>query len=153
MPDFAIQGIDRIEIIAWDSLVVAEWYERVLGFETILESGTGSQAREVFVSNKKKTVVLVIRDGNVHEAGNVHEDGNILEAGNIDRIVFKTSGAGFVDFVKHLDELDLFCMDIKVTKEDIVDYRNAYSLYFEDPDGNKLALSSYDYDYITVALK
>ena len=49
--------------------------------------------------------------------------------------------------------MDLFCLKDKVTRADVVDHDLSYSLYFDDPDGNKLEITSYDHDYIKAAIK
>jgi catechol-2,3-dioxygenase len=63
-------------------------------------------------------------------------------------MVFRTTGEKFVDFLKHLDDLELFFIRDKVTKDNVVDHDISFSIYFDDPDGNKLELTSYDYDFV-----
>ena len=68
--------------------------------------------------------------------------------GSINRMVFRTTGDRFMDFLNRVDDMDLFFLKEKVTKEQVVDHDLSYSLYFDDPDGNKLELTCYDHDYL-----
>ena len=140
MPDF-IQGVDHIEMFVSDRAEAARWYEKIFGFGPIQELDEWSKIGPLFVGNREKTAVLAMMDGTKDNDG------------SINRVAFRTSGVGFVDFVKRLNDMDLFCLKEKVTKASVVDHDLAYSLYFDDPDGNKLELTSYDHDYVKVGLK
>ncbi len=141
MPDFAIQGVDHIEMFVSDRLKAAKWYEKIFGFRPIQELDAWSRTGPLFVGNREKTVVLAMMDGTRDSDG------------SINRVAFRTTGAGFTDFVKSLGEMGLFCLKDKVTRADVVDHDLSYSLYFDDPDGNKLEITSYDHDYIKAAIK
>ena len=55
-------------------------------------------------------------------------------------MAFRTSGEKFMDFLNRIDDMELFFLQEKVTKEQVVDHNLSYSIYFDDPDGNKLEL-------------
>ena len=71
-----------------------------------------------------------------------------INDGSINRIAFRTSGEKFMDFLNRIDDMELFFLQEKVTKEQVVDRDLSYSIYFDDPDGNKLELTCYNHDYL-----
>ena len=73
--------------------------------------------------------------------------------GSINRMAFRTSGEKFMDFLNRIDNMELFFLQEKVTKEQVVDHDLSYSIYFDDPDGNKLELTCYDHDYLKSKIK
>ena len=75
-------------------------------------------------------------------------NGKKANDGSINRIAFRTTGERFVDFLNRVDDMELFFIQEKVTKEQVVDHDLSYSIYFDDPDGDKLELTCYDYDYL-----
>ena len=68
-------------------------------------------------------------------------------------MAFRTTGEKFINFLDKIDSLDLFFLEEKVTKEQVVNHDLSYSIYFDDPDGNKLELTSYDHDYLKSKIK
>ena len=44
--------------------------------------------------------------------------------------------------------MKLFLLQEKVTKDKVVDHDISFSIYFDDPDGNKLELTCYEYEYV-----
>jgi catechol 2,3-dioxygenase-like lactoylglutathione lyase family enzyme len=98
------------------------------------------------------TVLLVTAAGDTRIA--LFRDRGTGEGNSGDHtIAFRISGEGFVAFVEHLPELR-----IPVDKErllssgDIVDHGLAWSIYFRDPDGNRIELTTYDHDAVSRAL-
>lgn len=65
--------------------------------------------------------------------------------GSINRMAFRATGEKFMNFLNRLDSMELFFLKEKVTKEQVVDHDLSFSIYFDDPDGNKLELTCYDY--------
>ena len=90
----------------------------------------------LFIGNGDKSVKLALINGTKNSDG------------SINRIAFRTSGEKFIDFITSLDSVEVYFLKHRVTQENLVDHNLSYSIYFDDPDGNKLELTCYDYDFV-----
>jgi catechol-2,3-dioxygenase len=69
------------------------------------------------------------------------------------RVAFRTDADGFLTLFDRLERLDLTDRDgTQVTPSDAVDHDLSYSVYFTDPDGNRLEVTTPDRDAVTEAL-
>ena len=136
LTNFSIEDIDHIEMFVSDRKKTAKWYEDLFGLEPIKELEMWSKIGPLFVGNRDRSVTLAMMDGKKENDG------------SINRIAFRTTGEKFIDFLNRVDDLNLFFSKEKVTKEQVVDHDLSYSIYFDDPDGNKLELTCYDHDYL-----
>ena len=141
MTDFSIQDVDHIEMFVSDREKAAKWYGEIFGLKPIQELEIWSKIGPLFIGNGDKEVILALMNGNKENDG------------SINRLAFRTTGEKFLDFLTRLDDMGLFFMKEKVTKEQVVDHDLSYSLYFDDPDGNKLELTCYDHDYLKPKIK
>lgn len=145
-PDSAVTGVDHVELYVteWDE--AAEWYERVLGltpepsFATWWETGAGPLMLAVDDTTK---LALFERDSATRgEDVSPH------------RVAFQTDADGFCSFLDRLETLVLTDRHGNmVTSSDVVDHDLAYSLYFTDPDGNWLELTTNEYDTVAARLE
>ena len=94
----------------------------------------------LFIGNKGKTVKLALINGTKDNDG------------SINRMAFSASGENFVSFINNLNEVKVYFLKHRVTKKDLVDHDLSYSIYFDDPDGNKLELTCYEYDYVKLRI-
>ena len=63
------------------------------------------------------------------------------------RVAFRVTGGGFVEFLRRLPELRLTnSTGQPVATDSVVDHQQAYSIYFDDPWGHLLEVTTYDYD-------
>ena len=62
------------------------------------------------------------------------------------RVAFRVTGGGFAEFLRRLPELALTNSQQPVAAGSVVDHQQAYSLYFDDPWGHLLEVTTYDYD-------
>jgi hypothetical protein len=66
---------------------------------------------------------------------------------------FGSRARHFSAFLDALDDLQLQSVQGRVlTRSDLVDHQVSWSLYFLDPDGNRLELTSYDHGDIAQAI-
>ena len=57
------------------------------------------------------------------------------------------TGSGFAEFLRRLPELALTnSRGQPVTTDSVVDHQQAYSIYFDDPWGHLLEVTTYEYD-------
>lgn len=143
--DSVITGVDHVELYVTDWDDAAGWYERVLGvgadpsFEEWWETASGPLVLSVGDTTK---LALFERESAVRgEAVSPH------------RVAFETDADGFLSFIDRLERLDLTDRNgDPVTPEDVVDHDLSYSLYFTDPDGNALELTTNDYSAVAPRL-
>jgi catechol 2,3-dioxygenase-like lactoylglutathione lyase family enzyme len=136
LTDFSIDDIDHIEMFVADRLKTTKWYESVFGLRPLQELDMWSKTGPLFIGNKERTVTLALMNGTRENNG------------SINRMAFRTTGEKFVDFLNRINDMELFFLKDKVTKDNVVDHDISFSIYFDDPDGNKLELTSYDYDFV-----
>lgn len=137
-----VSRIDHVHLEVSDRETAANWYKRVLGLTKhpdlatwaddpmgplILEAGDGQPALSLFARDFK-------------------------DASRDATIAFRLDGNGFLDFCSALGILDLRNrLGEQVTRANIVDHEVSWSIYFLDPDQNRLEVTTYDYDAIAKA--
>ncbi len=136
MTGFSIEDIDHIEMFVADREKAAKWYEEIFGLLPLKELEMWSKIGPLFIGNKDRSVTLAIMNGTKENDG------------SINRMAFRTSGEKFIDFLNRVDSLELFFLKDRVTKDKVVDHDLSYSIYFDDPDGNKLELTCYDHNFV-----
>lgn len=141
MTDFSIEDIDHIEMFVSDREKAAKWYEGIFGLKPIKELDAWTKIGPLFIGTEDRSITLALMNGKKENDG------------SINRMAFRTTGEKFINFLDKVDSLDLFFLEEKVTKEQVVDHDLSYSIYFDDHDGNKLELTSYDHDYLKSKIK
>ena len=138
MSGFSVDAVDHIELYVEDQEKSVKWYDEIFGFEIIkeLEFWSKSEDGPLFVGNKENNIKLALFKG------------TRVNDGSIRRVAFRVSGKGFLSFLDKLKNSPVFSFGKKITKDNVVDHEISYSIYFNDPDGNKLELTSYDYDLL-----
>ena len=69
------------------------------------------------------------------------------------RVAFRVDGAGFLAFLKRVGALRLKTGDGGfLSADDYVDHQESWSIYFNDPYGNRFEITSYDYEAIKQSL-
>ena len=69
------------------------------------------------------------------------------------RVAFRVSGAAFLEFLDRLDDVPVVSSGgSTVTAGDTVDRDVCWSIYFADPYGNRLEITTYDYAEVAAAL-
>lgn len=135
--------IDHVYLEVSDRETAAKWYERVLGLKKhsaletwaddpmgplILEGGDGQPALSLFARDFK----------------NVSRDTTVA---------FRVNSSCFLEFCNDLETLNLRNKsDEQVVRADVVDHDFSWSIYFLDPDQNRLEVTTYDYDAIAESL-
>ena len=135
MTDFSIEDIDHIEMFVSDREKAAKWYKGIFGLKSIKELDVWTKIGPLLIGTEDRSVTLDLMNGKKENDG------------SINRMAFRTTGEKFINFLDKIDSLDLFFLEERVTKEQVVNHDLSYSIYFDDPDGNKLELTSYDHDY------
>jgi catechol 2,3-dioxygenase-like lactoylglutathione lyase family enzyme len=144
---FRVHGIDHVELFVPDRREAAEWYGRVLGLEVMrafefwAEPGGGP----LIISPDGGRTKLALFEGTPASRA--------TQTAGIHRIAFGVDAAGFLAFLDRLESLDLqTARGRRVTPADVVDHARAFSIYFTDPWGTPLEVTSYDHEPIRAAV-
>jgi catechol 2,3-dioxygenase-like lactoylglutathione lyase family enzyme len=144
-PTFRVQQIDHVELFVPDRYQAAQWYERVLGLQIVREcEAWAADGGPLMISSDDGNTKLALFEGQPAPAP---------PNAAFRRVAFKVTGHGFGEFLSRLPELAL--VDARrrpVTAEAVVDHQRAYSIYFCDPHGHLLEVTTYDYDVVSALL-
>ena len=125
--------IDHIELFVPDRYKAAEWYAEVLNFEIVGElSGWADEGGPLMISNDGGNTKIALFEGN--------SQGEDIVQGFI-RLAFRLNAVEFKVFINSSGNW----RDNPLTEREIKDHRKAISVYFTDPYGNLLEVTTYDY--------
>lgn len=143
---FRVEGIDHVELLVSNRQRAIDWYGEVFGLEMLDEfvRWVDTNGPVVLSSDDGETKLAVFE---VEEDAARRSDEST--GSRFRRVAFGVSGDGFLTFLDRCDELELFDDDGALLEElQVVDHELAFSTYFCDPFGNRLELTTYDYDQI-----
>lgn len=136
---FRVDQIDHAELIVSSRIEAARWYQRVLGLEIVCEFqrwaddphgplmiGTAAAGTKIALF-EKPIVQSRITTG-------------------FQLLAFRVDGRRFLDFLSNLEDLAVLDREGNpVTRGDAKDHHLAFSIYFCDPWGNALEITTYDH--------
>jgi catechol 2,3-dioxygenase-like lactoylglutathione lyase family enzyme len=131
-----ITQIDHVELEVPDRYAAARWYRTVLGFEICREFEPWAEATRgpLMISTDGGETKLALFEG---------QPQGVERPIGIRRIAFRIGGD---DFIRLIEELDTLKGDDAVDRSEIVDHGKSFSVYFNDPYGNRLEVTTYDYE-------
>ena len=137
---FRVEQIDHVELFVPDRREAAAWYRRVLGLEAVAEYESWSEDPQgpLMISSDGGSTKLALFRG-VPQASR--------PTAGFHLVAFRVSALAFAQFVERVSELQL--MDHRgrhVAPGLVVDHGKAYSIYFSDPFGHRLELTTYEYN-------
>jgi catechol 2,3-dioxygenase-like lactoylglutathione lyase family enzyme len=136
---FKVLQIDHVELFVPDRYDAARWYERVLGLQVV--PGFEPWAVEggpLMISSDGGSTKLALFEGDPTPS---------VPTAAFRRVAFRVNAGGFAEFIRRLPDLALTdSRQRPVTADAVVDHRQAYSIYFDDPYGHLLEVTTYDYD-------
>ena len=142
---FRVSQIDHVELFVPDRYEAARWYERVLGLRIVPEFefwavGGGP----LMISSEEGGTKLALFQGQPTPAP---------QTASFGRVAFRVTARGFDEFLRRLPELGLTdSKDQPLTRKSVVDHQQAYSIYFADPFGHRLEITTYEYAETAAAL-
>jgi catechol 2,3-dioxygenase-like lactoylglutathione lyase family enzyme len=130
--------IDHVELFVPDRYAAAQWYERALGL-TILreyESWASDPRGPLMISGDSGATKLALFQG----APPPHPDSGFR------RVAFRLDGSRFAETIRRLGELHVHDSQGRpVSPAAVVDHGKAFSVYFSDPYGHQLEVTTYDH--------
>jgi catechol 2,3-dioxygenase-like lactoylglutathione lyase family enzyme len=147
MKPFRVSQVDHVELFVPDRYEAAEWYRRTLGLEIVVgyEAWASDPRGPLMISSDDGGTKLALFTGQPQQSG---------PATGWHLVAFRVDADGFVEFVKRLPDQRL--VDDRrqpVTADSVVDHQQAYSVYFSDPYGHRLEVTTYDYEATRAALE
>jgi catechol 2,3-dioxygenase-like lactoylglutathione lyase family enzyme len=146
--------IDHVELFVPDREEAAAWYGQVLGLEPVREyrQWADDPRGPLMISSDGGRTKLALFTGQPRGSRQQQQAGEEPTAG-FHRVAFSVTADGFVRCLKHLEAL--MVRDARggiVTRASVVDHEQAYSVYFCDPYGHRLEITTYDYAAARTAL-
>ena len=143
---FRVSQIDHVELYVPDRYAAAAWYERVLGLTVLRDF-------EVWAKDPGGPLMISSDDGNTKLALFEGEPQGSRKPAGFSLVAFRVDGTVFVEFLKRLAEVTVVNRrGTRVMGQHVVDHEKAYSIYFCDPHGHSLEVTTYDYDAVTQLL-
>jgi len=141
MPEktFQVDQIDHVELFVPDRYEAARWYERVLGLKVLSEYEHWAQpdGGPLMISTLRSETKLALFAGKPR---------GTRETAGFHRVAFRVDGQGFLRFLDRLQEVAVFDEQGKqLTASAIVDHGRAFSIYFQDPYGHRLEITTYEH--------
>lgn len=131
-------SVDHIHVFVSDRYDAAKWYERVLGLKIVAEHedwAAGNGPLTISGDGGSSGIALFARPSE--------------KSANQSTVAFGVSGEEFTTFIESLQDLGLSGLKgAKVHAGAVVDHGSAWSIYFFDPDGNPIELTTYEYDLV-----
>ena len=140
MPPPARLVIDHVELFVPDRYEAAAWYQRVLGLEILKDFE--------FWARGPKGPLMISADGGVTKlALFTGPAGPSPTDTGFQLLAFRVDAAGFNACIRSLGELQVKDRSGRlISRESVKDHQKAYSIYFADPYGNDLEITTYDYE-------
>ena len=144
---FRVDQIDHVEFFVPDRHEAAAWYQLALGVEILPghEHWSDDPYGPLMISPDGGSTKLALFQGTPQGQ---------RETAGFHLVAFRVEAEAFVEFLLRLPDLGLTDhRGRQVTADLVADHETAYSLYFNDPYGHRLELTTYDYEETKAALK
>lgn len=143
---FRVDQLDHVELFVPDRRQAAAWYQRVLGLTIVpeYEHWADDLRGPLMISSDGGSTKLALFEGTPQGS---------RETAGFHLVAFRVGAVDFLRFLNRLADLDL--VDARgrpATADSAVDHAGAYSLYFRDPFGHRLELTTYDYEQVKARL-
>jgi catechol 2,3-dioxygenase-like lactoylglutathione lyase family enzyme len=130
--------IDHVELFVPDRYEAARWYERTLGLKVLpaYEHWAANPQGPLMISNDGGATKLALFEGDPQRE---------RPTAGFHRVAFRVTGDAFAAFLQNASVLQLKDNHGRpVTAAAAVDHGAARSIYFSDPYGHRLEVTTYD---------
>ena len=133
----SVLQIDHIELFVPDRYEAAAWYQRVLGLQIVAdyEHWAANPAGPLMISGDGGVTKLALFEG--------QPQGTRVTAG-FDRVAFRVTAIVFVEYLRKLVKLGVTDRGGETIAPR--DHQAAYSIYFSDPYGHHLEITTYEHE-------
>lgn len=131
--------IDHIELFVPDRDRAAEWYSAVLGLKPLADFAHWAKTGPLMLSGDGGATKLALF------VGPPQADNPII---GWRRVAFGVDGPRFIAFLRRLADTPLYAQGKRLLPQHVVDHGEAFSIYFQDPFGNPLELTTYDHAHV-----
>ena len=146
MNTFTVKQIDHVEMFVPDRVAAAEWYTRVLGLEVVEDF-------RVWADDAGGPLMISTREGGTKLALFHGTSQSSRPTVGFHRVAFAVDGDSFIEFVNGVESLHLHDRDGRpVSASSVFDHQLAFSIYFSDPYGHNLEITTYDHEQVRAAL-
>lgn len=136
--EFRVDQLDHVELFVPDRREAAAWYQRVLGLRVVTEY-------EYWADDPRGPLMISSDGGNTKLALFQGSPQGSRETAGFHRVAFRVGADNFAKFIARLADLDLVDhLGKRVTDESVADHQGARSIYFCDPFGHRLELTTYE---------
>lgn len=133
---FRVSHIDHVEFYVPDQYTAAAWYRDVLGLEILPDFEHWAADGPLMISSDGGQTMLALFRG---------EPKGTRPTAGFHRVAFRIDGSGFRAFLERLNQVALFNRSgERLTAEHVVDHGLSWSIYFHDPYGHLLEVTTYD---------
>ena len=146
MNTYRVLQIDHVELFVPDRHEAAGWYQRMLGLEIVPEyqDWAADPGGPLMISSDDGDTKLALFKGQPQAS---------RSTAGFHRVAFRVSAGDFMEFLQRLRDRQLKDdRDRPVTSDSVVDHEKAYSVYFSDPYGHRLEVTTYEYEVTRAAL-
>ena len=136
---FQVDQIDHVELFVPDRHEAARWYGKVLGLGVVPEYEHWAKDPQgpLMISSDGGSTKLALFQGTPQGP---------RETAGFHLVAFRVRAPSFIRFLERLPDLDLTDHRGRgVTSDLVVDHDRAFSIYFSDPFGHRLELTTYEY--------
>jgi catechol 2,3-dioxygenase-like lactoylglutathione lyase family enzyme len=133
--------LDHVELYVPDRRSAASWYAKVLGCELV--AGTESWA-----DNPDGPLMVSPDSGRTKLALFTGEPQGQRPTAGFHRVAFRVSASAFLAFTARMADLGL---EEAGASARVVDHGGAWSLYFTDPYGHRLEVTTYEVEPVRAA--
>ena len=138
MSSYQVDQIDHVELFVPNRRIAAEWYEQVLGLQVAkaFASWADDQDGPLMIATRSGGTKLALFEGEPR--------GERLTTG-FHRVAFRVDRASFEAFCRHVQSNPV-CDELgeELRELTVVDHGLAISVYFCDPYGHRLEVTTYE---------
>ena len=141
-----VHSIDHVELFVPDRYEAASWYRSALGLEIVrpFETWAADSRGPLMIATADGAGKLALFEGPASDTPATH---------GFRRVAFGVSGDDFLRFIKEIAARDVRNKDgAALNSIEVVDHELSYSVYFYDPWGHALEVTTYDVSLVKAAL-